>query len=47
MERPGLTLLDLAGANQSTVAFITDLGEKQSDLGGMYVIADPLCGAGM
>jgi len=28
MERPGLTLLDLAGANQSTVAFITDLGHR-------------------
>ena len=28
VERPGLTLLDLAGASQSTVAFITDLGHR-------------------
>ena len=28
VERPGLTLLDLAGASQSTVAFITNLGHR-------------------
>ena len=28
MERPGLTLLDLAGANQSTMAFLTNLGHR-------------------
>jgi hypothetical protein len=28
VERPGLTLLDLAGANQSTMAFLTNLGHR-------------------
>lgn len=28
MERPGLTLLDLAGASQSTVAFVTNYGHR-------------------
>ncbi|MBZ5672906.1 MAG: class I SAM-dependent methyltransferase [Acidobacteriia bacterium] len=28
VERPGLTLLDLAGANQSTMGFLTNLGHR-------------------